>query len=306
MGCVAASGYTSGEILSVFSTGDASVNMADCVESCGVCCYPVCDTSPGSSSCPGEDVYNQTSENGFESYYTFQSANHGTSHGYPSSLFTSGYYPLPANHILATRSYICEGSIDDGCGNWTYGIKEGSQAKVLQCNLDGTWTDVGSAAFSGTQQGASCAGHYQTNLFHGNYMGSYWDTLTCAMSTDHLCISLAAFPTALGPWYDWEYSYEVAGTRGAITEDGSNCSDPSCITMGPYDAGCASDELHCTSSVGAEGYSSSCLGFCTWSFWGSGVTFLCADSGQTSCNSMQGLWITGTTCESYDCNVHNT
>lgn len=309
MGCVAASGYTSGEILSVFSTGDASVNMADCVESCGVCCYPVCDTSPAvSSSCPGDFYSEQTSEEGYVNYYTYNEANHGGPQP-DSSLFDPGYYPLPANHIIAGRSYICEGGSEDGCGNGIYGVKEGFQAKVLQCNLDGTWTDVGSAAFSSVQQGASCAGHYENNLFHANYMGLYWDEVSCAMTTENACGSLASYPTALGPWYDWEYSYELIETRGDMTEDGSNCFASHCVQLGAYNAGCAPEDPeqeYCVSRDGAEGYSFPCLGFCEWSFLSSGATFLCADSGQTTCNSMQGLWITGTTCESYDCNVHNT
>lgn len=306
MGCVAASGYTSGTILATYSTGDASQNMADCLESCGICCYPICDTSSKSISCSGEVVDNQTSEFGYEVYYTDHSAGQGGLPFNASGLFTAGYNPLPADHIYASRRYLCEGSIVDGCGNSSIGIKEGFQAKVLKCNLDGTWTDVSASAFSNMQEGASCAGHYESNLFHGNYLGgNYWNTETCAMAEGY-CITLEPFAETFGPWYDWEYGYELTYTRGDVTIDGSNCpAGDSCITMGPYNQECDSDDNHCYSAEGAEGYTPPCLGFCEWTTQSSNVTFQCSDSGQTNCDSMQGLWITGTTCETYDCSVHN-
>lgn len=325
MGCISASTYTSGTILATFTGSSAS---GDCDQECGICCYPACDTNvtPTDEFVDGGCYYLQRSSNSI-----------GSSSNVPSSVYWISGPPPGAWVILSRISFCedyvflgeqCEGYEENQCGNVVnkYGGYEKVQLKLLVCNEDGTWSDETNNYFDSTKRitsSPSCPNSVGTSIggyfWPPNFTGCGWaDAGQCDGPN-------GIWPDDYGPWFDHETDVWLEEVMTLVPYPYTDCcscigdQEPCPIVCQEEVSGTTAPPVVTTTAQPPDGY---CVTEYTWSVGGSlncpsltmlpwavteTPTYICGDYPKGYCidDVPGGLWITGNTCETYDCSVHD-
>lgn len=306
MGCVQASAYTSGTILSTFTGPSAS---GDCDQECGICCEPECNTN---AACYTDYSSDYDPSIPCASYSNLQWSCKQNSGGRNFTVYWgtdgNGNSLQPAGtYVILWREADCaiiafmdppecpysEGLPCEG-GNDTYEFARHFQAKCLICNGDGTWTDAGTSLFDSTKR-AGCNSNSECG-FVVVYDPTGWgfNSTGCQFEADPECAS-GGIPWSCdyGPWYDWSTDQHYHAIYGSYTDAEAEC----CF------GGVTINENCCQKGDAFESTQICNISLGDWAIAGDQTNFHCADVPQSGCN---GLWITGNTCQTYDCTVHNT
>lgn len=308
MGCVQASAYTSGTILSTFTGPSAS---GDCDQECGICCVPYCDTNVptigGDVSPTGQYCYYHEKASGPVNANDIHWAS-----GAPTDPYVVIHRRAFCDDYSAGNYSTCSGLTAHPCDNYTvdaYGGFSKYEAKLLICNGDGTWSDEGDTWFDSTKRAAliNCSGSVTdagAGYFWPPGTGCGWQDVNCGTPN---------WPTDFGPWYNYSldvwYEYQYG-----FSADGSDCCDceapPGSCQMCTASGTVTNENGYCASSI-TFGIASTDSPSCTDDSFGPWAvnpnpTYICQDTPKDDCLGLPGgLWITGQTCQTYDCTINN-
>lgn len=306
MGCVEAQNYTSGNILSTFTGANAA---ADCDQECGICCVPQCDTSVGS-------IGGTVSPTGQFCYYQEKSSGPVN----VNLIYWASGAP-PGQYVVISRSTFCDdfsagqasgcGVPDHPCDGFSinaYGGFQKFEAKLLICNGDGTWSDEGDTWFDSTKRAAltNCPNSVTdggASYFWPPDTGCAWQPFNCGAPS---------WPTDFGPWYNYSMDvwYEYQYGFSADGSDCCDCNDPPNCAMCDASGNAVTENGYCATSLTfgtatSDSYNCTDDSFGPWAY-PANPNYICQDTPKDNCLGLPGgLWITGQTCQTYDCSAHN-